>query len=331
MSDLDRRIAEALSGLPDPDAAVTARARRLALDATAPPVRSRRRALVVPAVVAVGAAATGAALAAAGGLDLRGRTAPPVIAATAAPPLGVLRLPDGIDGLAVLTGGRAWSRTHTGLAIEGLGASAMELSPNGKYLAAGMGDSLVALTPAGARVWSQPTAGPVIAASWAPNPNPIYVAYVVRTAGTTELRLIEGDGDHDRLLARGVAARRPEWRSDALRLWFRWPGGGSGGIDLATGRVLRSAEVPETVFTPDSRAKASGHFRRIRPGWRIRADAPTELGTVVAASPDVPAARPTTTAVWLEVWLLPKATTQPASLLLRTRAPLQAPVALSVR
>lgn len=281
MTDLDRRVEEALSTLPGPDADTTARALRLAFDALPTPRRSRRRGFLVPAGVAIAAAAAGAALAAAGGLDLRrgsSRPSPPAAALA----IGELRLPPGLEGLAVLAGERTWSRTRAGFAIEGLGVSAVELSPNGRYLAAGIGESLVALTPAGARVWSHPTTGPVVAAAWAPNPNPIYVAYVVRAAATTELRLIEGDGDHDRLIARGVAAQRPVWRADALRLWFATRDGRPGGYDLAAGRLLPRGDVPPTTLAPVGLRGAHRALARIRRGWVVRAEAGTGAGVVVA-------------------------------------------------
>ena len=275
MTDLDRRVEEALSTLPGPDADTTARALRLAFDALPTPRRSRRRGFLVPA---------GAAFAAAGGLDLRSgssRPSPPAAALA----IGELRLPPGLEGLAVLAGGRTWSRTRAGFAIEGLGVSAVELSPNGRYLAAGIGESLVALTPAGARVGSHPTTGRIVSAAWAPNPNPIYVAYVVRAAGTTELRLIEGDGDHDRLIARGVAAQRPVWRADALRLWFATRDGRPGGVRPRGGSALatrrRPANDPRPGGTPRRTARIRadparlGGARRGRNGgWRGRRDIP---------------------------------------------------------
>ena len=328
MTELDRRVADALSGLPGPDAETTARARRLALDALPTRRRSRRRALLVPAGVALAAAAAGAALAAAGGLDLRGDSARPV--AAAALPNGVLRLPPGLRGVAVLAGGRTWSRTSEGFAIEGLGASAVELSPNGRYLAAGIGNSLVALTPGGARVWSHPTAGPVIAAAWAPNPNPIYVAYVTRAAGATELRLIEGDGDHDRLIARGVAPRRPVWRADTLRLWFAAPGGRVGGYDLAQGRLLTPDEVSPTALAAAGGAATNRAVDGIRPGWRVRASADTPDSTIVAASPPVADAGGSGL-VPLEVWSIPLSERTAVALVLRVRAPTSGAVSLSVR
>ena len=327
MTELDRRVEEALSALPGPDAETTARARRLAIDALPTTRRSRRRALLVPAGVALAAAAAGAALAAAGGLDLRGGSARPSAAAL---PIGVLRLPPGLRGLAVLAGGRTWSRTTAGFAIKGLGASAVELSPNGRYLAAGIGNSLVALTPAGARVWSHPTAAPVVAAAWAPNPNPIYVAYVTRAAGRTELRLIEGDGDHDRLIARDVTARRPVWRADTLRLWFATKDGRPGGYDLAAGRLLPSGEVPPTIIAAAGMTRARRALARVRPGWRVRAEAETGQGMILAASQPGTGTGVSRSGP-LEVWSVPRDEQAAASLVLRVRVPRSGAVSLSAR
>jgi hypothetical protein len=320
MDDLERRLSEALAGLPGPGEEETARAQRLALDALPAPRRRRSRLLVAAAILVAGAG--GAALGAVGGIVRDRETSPG--AAASAPPTGVLRLPQGVDGLAVLAGGRVWSRTRTGLAVEGLGASAVEISPNALFLAAGVGHALLALTPAGTRVWSHPAAGPVVAAAWAPNPNPIHVAYVVRTGGGRELRLIEGDGDHDRLLATGVSADRPAWRADALAIWFRRADGAPAGYDLAAGRTLAAADVPRGALARETTGDAPRVAARVRPGWRVRAASAAPGGVVVAVSPAGRAG-----AGPLEVWSAPR--NGAATLVLRVRAPLRGPVTLSVR
>lgn len=222
MSELERRVGRALRGLPDAPAESRRRAEEAALAALPAPGRRRRPApwAVVLAAGAAAVVACGAALAATDRLEVR-IGSEPAGERPAARPAAVtdrVSVPAGADGAAVLAGGRMWLRTRSGLGVQGLAATAVELSPNARYAAVGLGRSLVAMAPDGRRAWSHPTPGPVVAAAWAPNP--ILIAYVVRRGAGYELRTIEGDGDGDRLVDSDVAAVRPSWRADAKALAY---------------------------------------------------------------------------------------------------------------
>jgi hypothetical protein len=81
----------------------------------------------------------------------------------------------------------------------------------------------------------------VVAAAW--SPDGLEIAYIVRRGGGAQLRLIEGDGDHDRLLARRVAAQRPVWRSDSLALAFARSDGRRALLDFRRGRTTVGRSV----------------------------------------------------------------------------------------
>ena len=116
-----------------------------------------------------------------------------------------LQVPDGASGVAVLAGGRMWATAHA-VSINGAKATAVELSPNALNIAVGRGRDLVAVhtNGSGERVLRR-TEGQVVAISWAPNP--IEIAYVVKTGTHYRLHLIEGDGDNDRVIDPSVLAR----------------------------------------------------------------------------------------------------------------------------
>ena len=97
--------------------------------------------------------------------------------------------------------------------------TAAELSPRALYVAAGIGRSLVVMRPDGQQAWARAAGGRVEAIAWAPSG--LRLAYVVRTASGTELRTIEGDGDHDRLLDDAVRGVRPSWRARLARARLR--------------------------------------------------------------------------------------------------------------
>lgn len=219
MGELEDRLARALASMPEAGDAARERTIR-ATQALAPVGRETRRPMRRRAILALCAATvavgTGAALAGSGVIEVRvGAPERQPAPAVASKPLAV---PPGARGVAVVSGGRLFLRTRSGLGIQGLRVSAAELSPNALYVAVGLGRSLAALSPEGRRAWVQPTGGPVVAASWAPYP--IWIAYVVRVGTTHQLRLIEGDGDHDRLVATGVDPARPHWSADGTRLYF---------------------------------------------------------------------------------------------------------------
>jgi hypothetical protein len=123
-----------------------------------------------------------------------------------------LQVPAGASGIAVAAGGRMWATAHA-VSVNGARATAVELSPNSVNIAVGRGRDLVAVAAngSGERVLRR-TEGRVVAVSWAPNP--IEIAYVVRRGTQYRLHLMEGDGDHDRLIDPSVAPVRPTWRWD---------------------------------------------------------------------------------------------------------------------
>ena len=228
-ADLERGLADAFERLPRPAAEVTARARSAAL-ATVPPRRGHapRRLLVAVAVALCGAAVGAAALAAVGQLHVE-LGAP----RRAQPERTRLTVPPETHGIALLAGGKLWLATRGGLRIEGMPASAVELSPRALYAVVGVGSSLVALAPGRRRAWTHPTPGPPIAAAW--SPDGLKIAYVVRTGRRAQLHLIEGDGDHDRLLDPAVAAAKPIWRRDSLALRYVRATGRGSSYDLVRG------------------------------------------------------------------------------------------------
>lgn len=235
MPDLESRIARALQELPESAPQVRERVvRRAAQIAPAPrSMRGRQMALAAAAAVAV----AGAALAGTGTIRLSVGPAPRTVPPPESPGR-VLTLPPGAHGIAVLAAGRVHVRTAGGVGIDGLRATAVELSPNARYVALGLRRSLTVLSTSGRRAWTQPTAGPVVAAAWAPNP--IRIAYVVALpGGRHQLRVIEGDGDHDHPVAMGVVPSRPHWSPDGTRLYFARTAGALMTHHASTGRTVR--------------------------------------------------------------------------------------------
>ncbi|MGD9697127.1 MAG: hypothetical protein AB7V42_15870 [Thermoleophilia bacterium] len=261
MGDLDRRLRRALrDDLPEPSEEARARAEDVALDALPTPARARHRPwLVAAAATAVLVAAGVVGLATTDRLDVRiGREAPPPAASAPAPALspgaGRIGLPAGAGGIAVVAGGRLWLRTRAGLGIEGLAVSTAELSPRATFVAAGIGDALVAMNPGGEAAWSHAAGGPVEAIAWAPNP--IVIAYVVRRGPDRHaLHLIEGDGDNDVVVDDDVSPVRPSWRADTgalayvrrdgtVRIVTQPLGGPATDLSPAGGRVRQVAFAP---------------------------------------------------------------------------------------
>jgi hypothetical protein len=216
-NELEQQLSAALRR-PRPTKEATTRARAASL-ATLPPGRRRTAgwilalaAMVIAAVVGLGAAA----LAATGKLHV-------VLGAprVAHPAPTDLTLPSHTNGIALVAGGKLWLATRRGLRIEGMPVSAAELSPRALYAVVGLGSSLVALAPGRRHAWTRKTGGRVVTASWAPDG--LEIAYIVQVRSGTELRVIEGDGDHDRLLARHVVPLKPIWRRDSLALTYFRP------------------------------------------------------------------------------------------------------------
>jgi hypothetical protein len=235
-AEVERRLRDALDRMPAPGADATRRARSAAL-ATLPAAQRHRhgRLLLVLGAVAVAVALGAAALAATGKLRVGAQTHP------APPPVTELTLPAETHGIALVAGGKLWLATRAGLRIEGMPASTAELSPRALYAAVGIGSSLVALAPGRRRAWTHATAGAPVAASW--SPDGLKIAYVVRGRTGMQLRLIEGDGDHDRLLDVHVAPVKPAWRHDSLAITYVRRRGRMAVFDLATGNRLLGARV----------------------------------------------------------------------------------------
>lgn len=220
MTEPGQRIREALERLrPPPERTEQARGAALDALAEAPSRRLRPTWLAAAAAAAAAVLLAGVALASTDRLQVRvgkevGERAP--VAESSSDPR--VELPAGVRGLALVHGGRLWLATTAGLGVQGLAVSTAELSPQALYLGVGLGRSLVAMAPDGRRAWSHETAGPVVAIAWAPNP--IVIAYVVRHGARHELRVIEGDGDNDRLVDPSVAPVQPSWRADTGALAY---------------------------------------------------------------------------------------------------------------
>lgn len=238
-SELERRLERGLGELPGSNEVVRGRARRVALEALPRPGRGRGQGRLVAllaatlVVLVVGAAA----LAAIGTIRVEltpKRERAPLPAGIAAPP--------GASGIALVAGGRLWLAAG-GAKIEGLRASAADLSPHALYAAVGVGRSLVVTAPNGHRAWTLRTPGEVRAIAW--SPDALKIAYV----SGRQLRIVEGDGDHDRLVERGVRAVRPSWRADSLALAYVGGRGHAVVYDLSrlSHRVVRPS-VPQFSY-----------------------------------------------------------------------------------
>src|SRR3954467_8989590 len=241
-AELERHLRASFGRLPKPGRDSAARARRSALSALGPSEHWRPRGLLVLAFVVIFGVGAGAVLAATGKLHVDIGTQQPA----PAPVLPRPKVPAGTHGLAIVAGGRLWLSTRNGLRIEGLPATTAELSPRALYAVVGVGSSLVAFAPGQRRAWTHAAIGPILAASW--SPDGLKIAYVTRAKGRNQLRLIEGDGDHDRLLDTGVSASRPAWRRDSLAILYRAAGARSAVFGLFHNR--RTLGAPNAAAAP---------------------------------------------------------------------------------
>src|SRR5919201_5114808 len=129
-TELERRLRDALARLPESSGDARRRARAAAL-ATLPAERRRTSGWLLLVTVTVTAVlGTAAALAASGKLHVElgaRRSQPRIVVPTR------LDVPQGSHGIAVAAGGRVWLATRRGFRIEGMNASAVELSHRALY------------------------------------------------------------------------------------------------------------------------------------------------------------------------------------------------------
>jgi hypothetical protein len=274
---LEARLRRLLA-LPSSSGDAEERGLRRALGALPAAERPRHRAraltLALAATIAVMTVAAGA-LAAAGALHVSLGRAPKTASHVAA---SRLVLQPGMHGVAAVIDGRLWLTTQGGTRIEGLPVASAELSPHALYVGAGIGHTLVVMAPNGHRAWAHGTRGDVSAISW--SPNGLLIAYVVHAGGGFQLRMIEGDGDHDRLIDPSVRPARPSWRADGLALAYVGAGGHAVVYDLAhrSRSVAAVAEGATAVaYAPDGTALAIMSRHRL---WvAARTQRPLLVGT----------------------------------------------------
>jgi hypothetical protein len=259
----ESRLRELFARLPTASRAVEDRALAAAL-AALPVAGARRRrpvrtALLVAATAVCLLAVSAGALGAAGALHVSlGENAKTTHVRASVEPR--LLVPRGARGIVAVVDGRLWFTSRTGLRIEGLPVESAALSPHAMYIAAGIGDSLVVMAPNGTQAWSHAAGGRVVAIAWAPSG--LRIAYVVqKTAGGMQLRTIEGDGDHDRVLDAAVRPVTPSWRADALAVAYVGAGGHPVVYDFSrrAHRVVgdgRMAGATRVAFAPHGRALA---------------------------------------------------------------------------
>jgi hypothetical protein len=254
-SELERRLEAEFAEAPEPDPGAGEEALHRALRALqpgAPARRGLRTAILVFAAAIVLLVIAAGSLAAAGALHVS------FGAKTQRPATAQLSLPRGADGVAAIVDGRLSVVTKGGFRLQGLPASAVTLSPHALFVAAGIGNSLVAMAPNGRRAWSHPAGGQVVAVSWAPDA--LRIAYVVRNGRRLALHVIWGTGTHDRTVDVSVRAVQPSWRSDSLAFAYVGAGGKAIVYDLEHGLHRVSAASPtgvtQVVFAPSGRRLA---------------------------------------------------------------------------
>jgi hypothetical protein len=247
-SEIERRLEAMFAEAPEPDPGAGEEALQRALHSLQPaaaPRRGLRAAVLAFAAAVVLLVIAAGSLAAAGALHVS-------IGPKAKRPASMqLSLPQGANGIAAIVEGRLSVVTKGGFRLQGLPASAEALSPHALYVAAGIGNSLVAMAPDGRKAWSHPTGGKVVAIAWAPDG--LQIAYVVHAGRHFVLHVIYGNGIRDAAVDRSVRAVRPSWRADSLA--FAYVGGGGRAVvyDLAhrSHRVAAAADpVTHVTFAP---------------------------------------------------------------------------------
>jgi len=174
----------------------------------------------------------------------------------------------------------------SGRLLGGYGAATW--SPNGLFVAVARGDTLAAVEPdTGTVRWRLETPGQVSDVRWAPRDG-FRIAY--RTGA--QLRVVNGDGTGDRLLARTSGAVAPEWRPASHVLAFADGAGRIGIVDVDRGSPRYRPAPPgltALAYAPDGTLLATGArgvvtVPRSGPGRTVLA-APVR---VVATSPASP-------------------------------------------
>jgi hypothetical protein len=253
-SELEGRLEALLAEAPEPDPGAGEEALHRALHALRPvaaPRRGLRAAVLAFAAIVVLLVIAAGSLAAAGALHVS-------FGAKSKPrPTTQLVLPQGANGIAAVVDGRLSVVTNGGFRLQGLPVSAATLSPHALYVAAGIGNSLVAMAPDGRRAFSHPAGGKVVAISWAPDG--LRIAYVVHAGRHFVLHVIYGNGIHDTTIDRSVRAVRPSWRADSLA--FAYVAGGGRAVVYDVGhesRKLVAVNPPVTrlAFAPSGDALA---------------------------------------------------------------------------
>jgi hypothetical protein len=253
-SEAERRLEALFSEAPEPDPGAGEEALHRALQALQPvtaPRRGLRAAVLAFATAVILLVIAAGSLAAAGALHVSiGGSAKPRATTQ-------LVLPQGANGIAAVVDGRLSVVTKGGFRLQGLPVSAVALSPHAYFIAAGIGNSLVAMAPDGRRAWSHPAGGKVVAIAWAPDG--YRIAYVVHVGRRFVLHVIYGNGIHDQTIDRSVRAVRPSWRADSLA--FAYVGGGGRAVVYDVGHQSRRVvavgpPVTGLAFAPSGGALA---------------------------------------------------------------------------
>ncbi len=207
----DRRVREALRRAVPDDGGARERSWRVvqaAFDGAPPRLQRRRWAWLAVLAALTPVAVAGVAAASAPKSEI-GRWVRGVLGAAerdARPVLG--RVPGG-GRLLVQAGPSAWVVSSDG-AKRRLGAySGTSWSPHGLFVAGWRGRELTALEPGGAVRWSLAAQERIASARWAPVDG-FRIAYVAGAA----LRIVDGDGSHDRRYGPARSAVAPAWRPD---------------------------------------------------------------------------------------------------------------------
>jgi hypothetical protein len=253
-SELERRLEGLFAEAPEPDPGAGTEALHRALRAVRPvaaPHRGVRAAVLAFAAVVVLLVIAAGSLAAAGALHVSIGAKPKPTRPT--PELTLLK---GANGVAAIVDGRLSVVARSGF-VSHLRATSAALSPHVLYVAAGIGNSLVAMAPDGRRAWSHPTRGSVVAIAWAPDG--FRIAYVVHAGHRFVLHVIYGNGIHDVTIDRSVRAVRPSWRADSLA--FAYVGGGGRAVVYDLGHQSRKVvpvdpPVTAVAFAPSGNAIA---------------------------------------------------------------------------